>query len=570
MISSFTNSTTLTSSQIQALLALFKGKDIFLTGEAGTGKSYILELYIKTCRRAGLQVVALAPSSTAALNLSGGTTMSRTLGISSKASPGLGDDCFFDSPVLEVADVIVLDEISTCRVDLFDCFWAMIERAREKGGAGQVVVAGDFFQLPPIVREGEQATLRRLYPASKKFYAFEGEGWKAADLETCVLTEVVRQSDLDYIANLSLARKGDAGCIPFFNNRAVSRFGGVPDDAIRLVGTNRVANETNDVSVDNLVAAGALEQDFDAVVTKGLKSTDMCVPRCLRMVVGARVMLCADLPRLRLENGHLGIVTALHERSVSVLFDGRREPVRIGEHTWKVEKTTVQQGVGFMAGGKKRLTTEVIGSYTQLPLKLAFAITVHKAQGKTFGSCIVDPEVFDPGMLYVALSRCADYSRLFVCPSIREDHFADYPAVGMPSGALSASAELAEVKNSDKGYGLWDYTFTAVGQEAEKRVRLLRSALPDLFPGLLLAAEKIRVGDADTSAEELAVPEERGENLLTSEPRELLGFEDYDGLVGELIPDDLASVLIPSRYVDLVRGFVDDLVEQDTDLGELF
>lgn len=355
MISSFTNSTTLTSSQSQALLALFKGKDIFLTGEAGTGKSYILELYIKTCRRAGPQVVALASSSTAALNLSSGTTMSRTLGISSKTSPGFGDDCFFDSPVLEVADVVVLDEISTCRVDLFDRFWAMIERAREKGGAGQVVVAGDFFQLPPIVHEGEQATLRRLYPTSKKFYAFGGEGWKAADFETCVLTEAVRQSDLDFIANLSLARKGDAGCIPFFNNRNVSRFDDVPDDAIRLVGTNRAANETNDACAESLVAAGASEQDFDAVVTKGLKSTDMCVPRRLRMVVGARVMLCADLPRLELKNGRLGAVTALHERSVSVLFDGRRESARIGEHTWKVEKTTVQQGVGFMAGGKSAL-----------------------------------------------------------------------------------------------------------------------------------------------------------------------------------------------------------------------
>lgn len=187
----------------------------------------------------------------------------------------------------------------------------------------------------------------------------------------------------------------------------------------------------------------------------------------------------------------------------------------------------------------------MVGSYTQLPLKLAFAITVHKAQGKTFGSCIVDPEVFGSGMLCVALSRCADCSRLFVHPSIREDHFTDYPAVGMPSGALSASAELAEVKNSDKGHGLWDYPFIAVDQEAEKRVRLLRSALSDLFPGLLSAAEKIQVGDADTGAEELAVPEERGENLPASEARELLGFEDYDGLVGELIPDDLDLFWFP-------------------------
>lgn len=132
----------------------------------------------------------------------------------------------------------------------------------------------------------------------------------------------------------------------------------------------------------------------------------------------------------------------------------------------------------------------------------------------------------------------------------------------MPSGALSASAELAEVKNSDKGHGLWDYPFIAVDQEAEKRVRLLRTALSDLFPGLLSAAEKIQVGDADTGAEELAVPEERGENLPASEARELLGFEDYDGLVGELIPDDLVSVLVPSRYVDRVRGFVDDLVDK--------
>ena len=380
MISNFTSGTALTSSQNQALRVLFKGEDVFLTGEAGTGKSYVLELYIKICRRAGLQVVALAPSSTAVMNLPGGTTIGRTLGISPKTF-GPDGDSFLGDPVLEVADVVILDEISMCRVDLFDRFWAMIERAREKGGAGQVVVAGDFFQLPPVVREDEQAILRRFYPTSKKFYAFEGEGWKAANFETCVLTEAVRQSDLDFIANLSLARKGDAGCIPFFNNRVVSCFDDVPDDSIRLVGTNKAANETNDACVDGLVAAGASEQDFDAVVTKGLKSTDMCVPRRLRMVVGARVMLCADLSRLKLEIGRLGTVTELHERSVSVLFDGKRESVRIGEHTWEVEKTTVQQSAGLMIGGKRRLTTEVIGSYTQLPLKLAFAITVHKAQG---------------------------------------------------------------------------------------------------------------------------------------------------------------------------------------------
>ena len=153
-----------TPEQAEALRALRDGRNVFLSGNAGTGKSYVLNAFISDLKARNVDFLALAPTGIAALNLTDGSTIHRTL----KIAPGV---CAPDGPkgsrkVLDAAKVIIIDEISMCRIDLFDHVMGMISQSMTRNGAKQVVLVGDFFQLPPVVTERDSALLMKFYPGN--------------------------------------------------------------------------------------------------------------------------------------------------------------------------------------------------------------------------------------------------------------------------------------------------------------------------------------------------------------------------------------------------------------------
>ena len=242
----------LTPEQAEALSALRDGRNVFLSGNAGTGKSYVLNAFISDLKARNVDFLALAPTGIAALNLTDGSTIHRTL----KIAPGV---CAPDGPkgsrkVLDAAKVIIIDEISMCRIDLFDHVMGMISQSMTRNGAKQVVLVGDFFQLPPVVTERDSALLMKFYPGNLQGWCFKSRYWTGFDFEPHVLKTVVRQSAPDFIDNLNRARVGDASCLDYFNAHSRSSRAYLPKDTLVLCANNRIADSINRENVDALDA----------------------------------------------------------------------------------------------------------------------------------------------------------------------------------------------------------------------------------------------------------------------------------------------------------------------------
>lgn len=352
-----------TPEQAEALSALRDGRNVFLSGNAGTGKSYVLNAFISDLKARNVDFLALAPTGIAALNLTDGSTIHRTL----KIAPGV---CAPDGPkgsrkVLDAAKVIIIDEISMCRIDLFDHVMGMISQSMTRNGAKQVVLVGDFFQLPPVVTERDSALLMKFYPGNLQGWCFKSRYWTGFDFEPHVLKTVVRQSDPDFIDNLNRARVGDASCLDYFNAHSKSSRAYLPKDTLVLCANNRIADSINRENVDAL-----------------------------------------DAPKVEFAD------------AVTVKFDGVDEKVRIERHRWEINKSEAVVEMDDEGRPVNRVKTAVVGTYTQIPLKLAYAITIHKSQGLTFDACCVHTKVFAEGQLYVGLSRVRSAAGLTVFPKI--------------------------------------------------------------------------------------------------------------------------------------------------------
>ena len=402
-----------TPEQAEALSALRDGRNVFLSGNAGTGKSYVLNAFISDLKARNVDFLALAPTGIAALNLTDGSTIHRTL----KIAPGV---CAPDGPkgsrkVLDAAKVIIIDEISMCRIDLFDHVMGMISQSMTRNGAKQVVLVGDFFQLPPVVTERDSALLMKFYPGNLQGWCFKSRYWTGFDFEPHVLKTVVRQSDPDFIDNLNRARVGDASCLDYFNAHSKSSRAYLPKDTLVLCANNRIADSINRENVD---ALDAPKVEFAAAATGTVSNGDKMAPERIVLCRGARVMSLVNSPQEGYVNGTQGTVTDASADAVTVKFDGADEKVRIERHRWEINKSEAIVEMDDEGRPVNRVKTAVVGAYTQIPLKLAYAITIHKSQGLTFDACCVHTKVFAEGQLYVGLSRVRSAAGLTVFPKI--------------------------------------------------------------------------------------------------------------------------------------------------------
>ena len=376
----------LTDCQKSALTAMLNGRNVFLTGDAGTGKSFVLQRFLDCAKK---NIIACAPTGIAALKLRGGSTIHRAFHLPYRQVYDYSKTIHPPEEILN-AQTIVIDEISMCRVDLFDYIAEMIFKAEKMTGRRkQLIVVGDFFQLPPVLRREDREVLTNKYPNLGDGFCFNGANWGFFNFQTFKLDEVIRQSENVFISMLDRARVGDASCLEYFNDQVIYD---EPDpEAIFLVPTNAKADRINKMRLAELAGD---EYVFTATKEGTVNKGDEAADLELVLKPGARVIALCNEDNFR--NGQIGTVKKIDDRSVKVLWDNKQKS-EVHFHEWEITRP-IWNG--------ETIEHDTIGTFKQIPLRLAYAITIHKSQGQTYEKAIVDPSCFDVGQLYVALSRC--------------------------------------------------------------------------------------------------------------------------------------------------------------------
>lgn len=405
----------LTKSQETALRLFTSGHSLFITGKGGTGKSHLTREIVEWCGRHGKSVLVCAPTGVAAANV-GGATLHRAFG----PRAGIlhpGDRCHeaWRLGRLGRVDVVVIDEISMCRADLFAYVANTLLHLRR--GRRQVVAVGDFYQLPPVLTAREREMYTTLW--GETLFAFQTAEWDRLGLETVTLQEPMRQTDAAFTAALDNIRegRGEAG---------VFRACGTPFDptAITLCGRNDEADRINREAMARL---GGKKERLASIDTGRPQPADYPAERELTLCPGARVVMLTNDRKRRWANGTCGTVTAIGSDTISVLVDGNRTPSDVERHKWVIRDLCRD---ATAATGTEQLVLRERATIEQFPVRLAWAISMHKAQGQTYDRANIDlSSIFDYGQLYVALSRCRSLEGMHIKGEVTQSKAMAHPVV---------------------------------------------------------------------------------------------------------------------------------------------
>lgn len=381
--------------------------NLFVTGAAGTGKSYFLSQYIQNHEN----VLVCASTGIAALNI-GGETIHKIFHVPVPAfeSPSFakGKKGALTKSMINAiinADTIIVDEISMCRADVFAFMIKVLRKAeREKGSSIKLIVCGDFSQLPPVVPKTDVKLLKK-FGFDESGYAFTTPEWKSMKFKPIELTEMHRQEDIEFIEMLHKIRVGDTKHLDYFHQFVDAN----PDydNAICICGTNAEADRLNQEYLNTLPGS--------TIVLQAHKQNRSAAGLADEMIIvkeGCRIIFTAnDLIHGYYKNGTFGILKEIRDDDVLVEIDGVDRVVKRREYTSYKYKVT-----------QNKLQKEPTGTMYQFPFKLGKAITIHKSQGQTFEKVIISPEIFASGQLYVALSRVSSPEGLVLLQEVKPEH----------------------------------------------------------------------------------------------------------------------------------------------------
>lgn len=391
---------------------------MFITGKAGTGKSYLLEFFIRNTSK---NVAVLASTGVAALNV-GGQTIHSFFRIKPTAPIPEEDLKPAESRkrIYRCLDAIVIDEVSMISPELMNAIDQVLRNAMGEDipfGGKQMLLFGDLYQLPPVAGPQEKRYLDDIYGGS---FFFNAPGIKESDLHIHELSYVYRQKDQEFIEILNGIRDGSISDedLALLNTRAETS----ADEDMAIV----IAPTNDAVSVINQSMLDSLEEPlyvYESAVVGNIKESAFPVPAKLELKVGARVMMLKNDSNStsmkpeegrRWANGTLGQVSKLTDDFIWVMINGVSH--QINRENWNKLQYEYD-------ARSKRLKQRKVAELEQFPVKLSWAVTVHKSQGATYQSVGIDMAdgMFAEGQMYVALSRCTDMNHLYLSRPITRD-----------------------------------------------------------------------------------------------------------------------------------------------------
>jgi len=386
-------------------------RNFFITGRAGTGKSVLLRHFV---RHTSKKVIVLAPTGVAAINVHGQTLHSFFAFDHSVLDPNNVWINVETAQILRNIDAFVIDEVSMVRSDLMECVNRKFQLALKNDlpfGGVQMIVFGDLFQLEPIVADAEvRKYLEQNFGGAQFFFA---PAIQLCNLTTFELKHIFRQKDQQFQELLNDIRYGSTEkyTIDVINTRTIQ----VPPDlnVLTIASTNRIVDKINN---ERLSALPGELFSYMATSSGDLRECIRYTNDVLNLKVGAQVMLLRNNWKEGKHiwaNGSLAEVVKLSDTEIWVSINHKN--YKVDPVTWDTRKHLFDEESG-------KIITETVAKFTQFPLCLAWAMTIHKAQGKTFSSVIVDfgRGAFAHGQAYVALSRCESLAGLYLTKSLQK------------------------------------------------------------------------------------------------------------------------------------------------------
>ena len=384
-------------------------QNIFLTGRAGTGKTTFLHQLRENLAKS---YVVVAPTGVAAINAKGTTIHSQLqlpfgmLTPERMASPEANRRLAkAKQQVLQRIDLLIIDEVSMVRADVMDAIDIRLRRVRRSSkpfGGVQLLLIGDLHQLPPVVKDNEARALAERYSTP---YFFSAKALQQAGLKTIELKHIYRQTDPAFVHLLGEVRSNrmTSEVLQQLNTRYLPE---QPlDGYVTLTSHRRTADETNQ---ERLASMAGREFVFRATVSGTFPESSYPTDETLRLKVGAQVMFVKNDREGLYHNGKLGTVVEIENEVVTVDCGSDGGRISVGPERWENAKYDLDKTT-------KEVSSEVAGSFTQIPLRLAWAITIHKSQGLTFDRVAIDAAAaFAHGQVYVALSRCRSFEGIIL------------------------------------------------------------------------------------------------------------------------------------------------------------
>ena len=465
-MATFTPDTTNTLFQLAADLINQSGRNIFLTGKAGTGKTTFLKYIRETCAK---QIAVVAPTGVAAINAGGvtihsffqlpfGPFMPEAKGFSKNDTTvnrhNLIGRLRFNNEkrkVLQQLELLIIDEISMVRCDMMDAVDTVLryfrKRPLERFGGVQVLFIGDMFQLPPVIKDPEWQLLKEYYDSP---YFFSSQVIKDEPPLYIEFDKIYRQSEEKFIRVLNQVRNNelDEEGLHILESRYQPNIRRSKDDGYIILTThNEQARNTNLAALNNLEGKAT---QYEAQIVDDFPENAYPAEEKLYLKVGAQVMFIkndtADRGK-RYFNGKIGSVTKLEEDKIFVQCQDEPAEIEVTKDKWENIRYTIDKTTQTMK-------EEALGSFSQFPLRLAWAITIHKSQGLTFDKAIIDAgEAFAPGQVYVALSRCTSLGGLILKSKLQTNRLFTDQRIVQFSQQISSSVRLQqELEEARKQY----------------------------------------------------------------------------------------------------------------------